>query len=160
MNQDFEVERQGRGRAGGPAARWAVAAVLGAVLVTAAACSSGSASPATTSGNHYSASLDDRGRVDDLEHLFVVVDVAQQASAGPILVNHAGLTLYRYTPDGTGKSVCNGARDRVAAAHRPCRHDKGDRSVRHRERIARDHHPLGRQLAGHLQGDAALHLHR
>ena len=37
-----------------------------------------------------------------------MVDVAHQGSAGLILVNHAGLTLYRYTPDGTGKSVCNG----------------------------------------------------
>ena len=111
MNQDIEVERQGRGPSRGTArrARWAVAAVLGAVLVTAAACSSGSASPTTTSGNHSSASTSaTAGGSTTSSTSSSVVDVAHQASAGPILVNHAGLTLYRYTPDGTGKSVCNG----------------------------------------------------
>jgi predicted lipoprotein with Yx(FWY)xxD motif len=111
MNQDFEVERQGGGPSRGRArhARWALAAVLGAVLVTAAACSSGSASPTTTSGSHSSASTSTTaGGSTTSSTSSSVVDVAQQASAGPILVNHAGLTLYRYTPDGTGKSVCNG----------------------------------------------------
>ncbi len=82
--------------------------MLGAVLVTAAACSSGSASPTTTSGNHSSASTSATAGSTTSSTSSSVVDVAQQASAGPILVNHAGLTLYRYTPDGTGKSVCNG----------------------------------------------------
>jgi predicted lipoprotein with Yx(FWY)xxD motif len=110
MNQDFEVEGQGGrlSRKGAKRARWAVAAVLGAALVTAAACSSGSASPTTTSGNHSSASTSTTASGSTTSSTSSsVVDVAQ-ASAGPILVNHAGLTLYRYTPDGTGKSVCNG----------------------------------------------------
>lgn len=110
MNQDFKLESEGDGpsRHARPA-RWAVVAVLGSVLVTAAACSSGSASPTTTSGNHSSASTSTTSAGSTTSSTSsVVVDVAQTGSAGPILVNHAGLTLYRYTPDGTGKSVCNG----------------------------------------------------
>src|SRR5271166_3692093 len=107
MNQDFEVERLGSGlsRESARRARWAVAAVLCAVLVTAAACSSGSASSTTTSSSHSSTTS---GGSTTSSTSSSVVDVAQHASAGPILVDHAGLTLYRYTPDGTDKSVRNG----------------------------------------------------
>jgi predicted lipoprotein with Yx(FWY)xxD motif len=111
MNQDFEVERQDArlSRNSARRARWAAAAVIGAVLVTAAACSSGSASSTTTSGGHSSVSTSTTsGGSTTASTSSPVVDVAQQGSAGSILVNHAGLTLYRYTPDGTGKSVCNG----------------------------------------------------
>jgi predicted lipoprotein with Yx(FWY)xxD motif len=110
MNQDFEEERQAApSRNSARRARWAAAAVLGAVLVTAAACSSGSASSTTTSGSHSSVRTSTTsGGSTTASTSSPVVDVAQQGSAGPILVNHAGLTLYRYTPDGTGKSVCNG----------------------------------------------------
>ena len=30
-------------------------------------------------------------------------------SVGAVLVNSAGMTLYRYSPDGTGKPMCTGA---------------------------------------------------
>jgi predicted lipoprotein with Yx(FWY)xxD motif len=37
-----------------------------------------------------------------------VVDVATVGSLGAVLVTRAGRTLYRYAPDGTGRSVCTG----------------------------------------------------
>jgi predicted lipoprotein with Yx(FWY)xxD motif len=111
MKHDFDVKTE-KGGASGSAARhgrWAVVAVLGFVLATAAACSSGSASPTTTSAGHSSAGTSTTSRTSTTSTASSpVVDVAQVGSAGAILVNHAGLTLYRYTPDGTGKSVCNG----------------------------------------------------
>ncbi len=84
-------------------------AVLGAVLVTAAACSSGSASPPTTSANHTSSSSSTTsGGTTTSGTSSLAVDVAHDGSIGLVLVNHAGVTLYRYTPDGTGKSTCTG----------------------------------------------------
>ena len=39
----------------------------------------------------------------------VTVKTAHSATLGTILVDQSGLTLYRYTPDGTGKTTCTGA---------------------------------------------------
>ncbi len=79
-----------------PRTRWLVAGALGALVLMAAACSSGSSSPTTTSGSTGGTSRP------------ATVAVAHVGSFGNVLVGATGLTLYRYTPDGTGKSVCTG----------------------------------------------------
>ncbi len=76
--------------------RWWVAGALGALVLVAAACSSGSSSPTTT---HASTAGTSRP---------ATVTLAQVGSFGTVLVNATGMTLYHFTPDGTGKSVCTG----------------------------------------------------
>ncbi len=77
-----------------PHSRWLIGAALGAVVVGAAACgSSGAATTATTKATPPA----------------LTVSTVHSASLGTILVNQSGLTLYRYTPDGTGKTTCTGA---------------------------------------------------
>jgi predicted lipoprotein with Yx(FWY)xxD motif len=68
--------------------------VLGAVVVGAAACGASSAATTTTAKAASPA---------------LTVSTVHSASLGTILVDQAGLTLYRYTPDGTGKTTCTGA---------------------------------------------------
>ena len=80
-------------------ARWGAALALGVLVVVAAACSSGAATSTTTSTAAATASTGSSS---------AVVHVAKVGSLGTVLVNQSGLTLYRYTPDGTGKSVCTG----------------------------------------------------
>jgi predicted lipoprotein with Yx(FWY)xxD motif len=95
----------GRARVG----RWTAFGALGAVLLTAAACSSGSASPTTTSGTQSSTSTSTTsGGSTTSSSSSPMVEIAHVGSSGLVLTNRAGLTLYRYTPDGTGKSNCNG----------------------------------------------------
>ncbi len=110
MNEELEVETverrptPGRARHG----RWVSVAVLGAVLLTAAACSSGSSSPSTTSSNRGSTSTPTTsGGSTTSSSSSLAVNVAHVGSSGLVLVDRAGLTLYRYTPDGSGKSNCN-----------------------------------------------------
>lgn len=81
-------------------ARLAAGSVLLGVLVAATACSSGTTTSTTTT-THASASAGKTPRA--------VVNAATVGSLGTVLVDASGLTLYRYTPDGTGKSVCTGA---------------------------------------------------
>jgi predicted lipoprotein with Yx(FWY)xxD motif len=38
-----------------------------------------------------------------------MVSTAQAGALGTILVDHSGFTLYRFSPDGTGKTTCTGA---------------------------------------------------
>jgi predicted lipoprotein with Yx(FWY)xxD motif len=78
--------------------RLAMGALLLGVVVIAAACSSGSSASTTTTART-SAST---GTGPAVVHTAVV------GSLGTVLVSSSGLTLYRYTPDGTGKSVCTG----------------------------------------------------
>ncbi len=80
--------------------RWAALA-LGVVVVVAAACSSGAATSTTTTAVP-TASTGTAGSGS------AVVHVATVGSLGTVLVSQSGLTLYRYSPDGTGKSVCTG----------------------------------------------------
>jgi predicted lipoprotein with Yx(FWY)xxD motif len=80
--------------------RWVVGGALGLVLLVAAACSSGgsASSPTTTTGS----AATPAGTAG-------TVAVAKIGSLGTVLVDSSGRTLYRFTPDGTGKSVCTGA---------------------------------------------------
>ena len=79
-----------------PRSRWLVAGALGALVLVAAACSSGSSSPTTT---HASTAGTSRPATVALAHV---------GSFGNVLVGATGLTIYHYTPDGTGMSVCTG----------------------------------------------------
>jgi len=120
------VRPVGPRRSGHPGGRWLAASCVGAVMVVAAACgSSGSAttttsstpapsSPSTTAGSRAGVATP------------AVVAVATRGSLGAILVDTAGMTLYRYTPDGTGKSVCTGA---CAAVWPPLTVPAGNRVV-------------------------------
>ncbi len=83
-------------------ARWWVAGALGLVVVVVAACSSGSASPSATTTKTSSSPAATSASAP------ATVTLARVGSVGTVLVNGAGMTLYRYSPDGTGKSVCNG----------------------------------------------------
>ena len=108
MTTNFDLENeQGEPAGGARRGRWALAVVLGAVLVAAAACSSGSASPSTTTTSHSTTTSTGGGATNSSSSAHVV-ETATVGSQGVVLVNHGGLTLYRSTPDGTGKSVCNG----------------------------------------------------
>jgi predicted lipoprotein with Yx(FWY)xxD motif len=99
------VESKTRLLAAPPPSRWAAALALGVVVVVAAACSSGAATSTTTTITaaptaSTGASAGGSGSA--------VVHVATVGPLGTGLVTRSGLTLYRYTPDGTGKSVCDG----------------------------------------------------
>ena len=48
------------------------------------------------------------GGLPDPHPSAVTVKTARSATLGTILVDQSGLTLYRYTPDGTGKTTCTG----------------------------------------------------
>jgi predicted lipoprotein with Yx(FWY)xxD motif len=81
--------------------RWLVTGALGVVLLVSAACGSSAATPSTTTGAGSvttSAGASGSGQVA----------VARVGSFGPVLVDKAGMTLYRYTPDGMDRSVCTG----------------------------------------------------
>jgi predicted lipoprotein with Yx(FWY)xxD motif len=80
--------------------RWLAAGALGAMVLVGAACSSNSTSSTTTTKGTSSTAATSRS---------ATVAVARVGSLGTVLVNSTGLTLYHYTPDGTGKSVCTGA---------------------------------------------------
>jgi predicted lipoprotein with Yx(FWY)xxD motif len=70
------------------------------LAVLAAACGSSSSTATTTTGAR---SASQTGTTT------AVVTTAKVGSVGSVLVNSSGMTLYRYTPDGTDKSVCTGA---------------------------------------------------
>jgi predicted lipoprotein with Yx(FWY)xxD motif len=111
-----ETKAVGPAAAGVRRARFVAFAVLGAVIVGAAACSSGSSSstttsPPTTTGNHATTSTTAAPGTPTSSSSSPVVDVAHLGATGLVLVNRSGLTLYRYTPDGTGKSTCNAGCD-------------------------------------------------
>ncbi len=93
------TNRSGVGRARG--SRLLVGAALGAVLVVAAACSSSGASPPPTTKV--------APGVTSSKAAAVSVSTVRHGSMGTILVDQAGRTLYRYSPDGTGKTTCTGA---------------------------------------------------
>jgi predicted lipoprotein with Yx(FWY)xxD motif len=84
--------------------RLLVAGALGVVLLAATACSSGGAASSTSSTSA-------RGSSTAGTSGSVSVALAKIGSFGTVLVNGSGRTIYRYTPDGTGKSVCNGSCD-------------------------------------------------
>lgn len=94
----------------GPAGRHALvggAVVAIAVLTTACSSNSGSSgttttTTTTTTAQAASTSSSTAAGTSD------VVGTAARGSLGVILVDHSGATLYRYTPDGTGKSTCTG----------------------------------------------------
>lgn len=74
-------------------------AALGIVALVSAACSSGGAT-STTQTTKATVASGPSGRA--------AVAVATVGSVGSVLVNGSGMTLYRYTPDSTGKSTCTG----------------------------------------------------
>ncbi|HEV3280247.1 MAG TPA: hypothetical protein VG032_01465 [Acidimicrobiales bacterium] len=83
-----------------PLRRWIVAGSLGAVLLIAAACGSAASSPTSTAIKPRPASSHTAA---------AVVSTATVGALGTILVDQSGFTLYRFTPDGTGKTTCTGA---------------------------------------------------
>jgi predicted lipoprotein with Yx(FWY)xxD motif len=78
--------------------RWRVGVALGAVVLVAAACSSGSSASSTTQGKSSTAATSGPA----------TVVLARAGSLGTVLVNTSGMTLYHFTPDSVGKSVCTG----------------------------------------------------
>ncbi|MGO8870367.1 MAG: hypothetical protein ACLQPH_03020 [Acidimicrobiales bacterium] len=95
----YEVRTERSGRP-----RWLAAAALAPVVLLGAACGSSSSTSTTTTGSSSHTSSTTAPTTASSP----VVAVASVGSLGAILVNHDGMTLYRYTPDGTGKSVCTG----------------------------------------------------
>ncbi|HUY65855.1 MAG TPA: hypothetical protein VMV06_03475 [Acidimicrobiales bacterium] len=79
--------------------RWLALAALGAVGVAAAACSSGASTATTTTGS---------GTAAPTSGSPAAVVLSGSTSQGTVLTNDAGMTLYRYTPDGTGSPTCSG----------------------------------------------------
>jgi predicted lipoprotein with Yx(FWY)xxD motif len=73
--------------------RWLVGGALGAVVLVAAACGSSVATTTTIAGKSTASS----------------VAATSRGSLGVILIDKSGRTLYRYSPDGTGKPTCTGA---------------------------------------------------
>jgi predicted lipoprotein with Yx(FWY)xxD motif len=90
------------GRRSAKGSRWLAVGALAAVALVAAACSSGGAtSTTTTTGGSGSSTPGSSGTA--------AVVLAGTTSHGKVLTNSGGMTLYRFTPDGTGKSVCTGS---------------------------------------------------
>ncbi len=87
-------------RAPAPRGRWLAVGALGVTALLGAACSSNSASPTTTTTAASTTAPASTG---------ATVSIAHVGSLGPILVDSSGMTLYRYTPDGTGSPTCTGA---------------------------------------------------
>jgi predicted lipoprotein with Yx(FWY)xxD motif len=77
--------------------RWLVGGSLGALLLIATACGSSGATTTTKAGSPTRATSE-----------AVTVKSAVSPTLGMILVDQSGQTLYRYTPDGTGKTTCTG----------------------------------------------------
>jgi len=78
--------------------RWLVGSSLTALLLIATACGSSGATTTTTKA----------GSPTPATSGTVTVKTTHSATLGTILVDQSGLTLYRYTPDGTGKTSCTG----------------------------------------------------
>ena len=78
--------------------RWLVGGSLAALVLIATACGSSGASTTTTKAGSQTRTTS-----------AVTVKTAHSATLGTLLVDQSGLTLYRYTPDGTGKTTCTGA---------------------------------------------------
>jgi predicted lipoprotein with Yx(FWY)xxD motif len=76
--------------------RWLVGGALGGLLLVAAACGSSSASPARTTTSAPASAV-------------LTVSAMPNGSLGTILVDQSGQVLYRFAPDGTGKTTCTGA---------------------------------------------------
>jgi predicted lipoprotein with Yx(FWY)xxD motif len=75
--------------------RWLIGGALGGLLLVAAACGSSSASPARTTTSAPASAV-------------LTVSTMPNGSLGTVLVDQSGQVLYRYTPDGTGKTTCTG----------------------------------------------------
>jgi len=82
---------------------WLITAALGALALVAAAWGSSAATATTTTHPH--ADPPSAAPASGV----VTVTAARVGSLGTILVNRSGLTLYRYTPDGKGKTTCTGS---------------------------------------------------
>jgi predicted lipoprotein with Yx(FWY)xxD motif len=100
----------------GDGRRWLAGAGLGGLLLVAAACGSSGAAPAPTT----------KGTTVPVAHTTGVVTVASAkvGALGTVLVDQRGMTLYRFTPDGTTKTTCTGA---CAAAWPPLTVPSGSR---------------------------------
>jgi predicted lipoprotein with Yx(FWY)xxD motif len=82
--------------------RWLALAALGALGLVAAACSSGASTSTTTTGGGGSTAPTSGSPAP------AAVVLSGSTSHGTVLTNDAGMTLYRYTPDGTGTPMCTG----------------------------------------------------
>jgi predicted lipoprotein with Yx(FWY)xxD motif len=74
---------------------WLVVGALGALALVAAACGSSGATTTTSTGATGKSTT-------------VSVAATSRGSLGVILIDQSGRTLYRYSPDGTGKPTCTG----------------------------------------------------
>ena len=81
--------------------RWLVTGALGVIALVAAACSSGASSSSTTAGSSGPTTTGSSGSAS--------VVLTGSTSHGTVLTNSAGMTVYRYTPDGTGTPMCTGS---------------------------------------------------
>ena len=82
--------------------RWLAFAALGAVCLAVAACSSGASNSTATTGGS--------GSTPSTPGSSAAAAVVRSGSTahGTVLTNDAGMTLYRYTPDGTATPTCTG----------------------------------------------------
>ena len=89
-----------------PRRRWRLVAAGGtaAVAVLLAACGSSGSSSTTTTGAPTSTS----GSPATSAPAAGVVNASTVGTHGVVLVTKTGVTLYRYTPDGTGAPTCTG----------------------------------------------------
>ncbi len=96
----FTDQRDGSPRRNNRFRRWVVIGSLGTIVFLAAACSSSASSPTSTVLKQ---------RATSSRSAAAVVSAAPAGALGTILVDQSGITLYRFSPDGTGKSTCTGA---------------------------------------------------
>lgn len=83
-----------------PFRRWVVVASFATVTLVAAACGSSASAPTSTVLKQ---------RATSSRANTVVVSAASAGALGMVLVDQSGFTLYRFTPDGTGRTACTGA---------------------------------------------------
>jgi len=95
------VDERPAGRRLPRGSRWLALAAIGAFGLVAAACSSGSSTSTTAAGSGSPAPTSGTPAM-------AAVVLSGSTSHGTVLTNDAGMTLYRYTPDGTGTPMCTG----------------------------------------------------
>jgi predicted lipoprotein with Yx(FWY)xxD motif len=101
VEKDMETDERSVGRRSVRGSRWLAVGALGAVALVAAACSSGGSTSTTTTGGGGSSTPTSGAAA-------AAVVLTGSTSHGTVLTNSAGLTLYHFTPDGTGTPTCTG----------------------------------------------------
>jgi predicted lipoprotein with Yx(FWY)xxD motif len=99
MRMGMRVGKQGR--LSTRSSRWLVGGALGLIALAAAACGSSVSAAPTSAKAQSTAKVKASAPVS--------VMAAKNSTLGTILVNQAGLTLYRYSSDGKDMTTCTGA---------------------------------------------------